>query len=40
MSNLDVIFKIPLSGGGLILLLSFPQALSREFRVHWRGGQA
>ena len=30
MSNLDVIFKVPLSGGGLILPLSFPQALSRE----------
>ena len=40
MSNLDVIFKIPLSGGGLLLPLSFPQALSREFRVHWRGGRA
>ena len=40
MSNLDVIFKVPLSGGGLILPLSFPQALSREFRVHWRGDWA
>ena len=29
MSNLDTIFRIPLSGGGLILLLLFPQALSR-----------
>ena len=29
MSNLDVIFKIPLPRGGLILPLSFPQALSR-----------
>ena len=38
MSNLDVIFKIPLPRGGLILPLSFPQALSTEFRVHWRGG--
>ena len=38
MSNLDVIFKVPLSGAGLILPLSFPQALNREFRVHWRGG--
>ena len=28
-----MIFKVPLSGGGLILPLSFPQALSREFRV-------
>ena len=35
-----MIFKVPLSGGGLILPLSFPQALSREFRVHWRGGRA
>ena len=26
-----MIFKIPLSGGSLILPLSFPQALSREF---------
>ena len=39
MSNLDTIFKVPLSGGGLILPLSFPQTLSREFRVHWRGGR-
>ena len=30
MSNLDVIFKVPLSGGGLILPLSFLLALSRE----------
>ena len=35
-----MIFKVPLSGGGLILPLSFPQVLSREFRVHWRGGRA
>ena len=34
-----MIFKVPLSGGGLILPLPFPQALSREFRVHWRGGR-
>ena len=27
-----MISKVPLSGGGLILPLSFPQALSREFR--------
>ncbi|DAA20461.1 TPA: hypothetical protein BOS_16889 [Bos taurus] len=40
MSNLDVIFKIPLSRGGLILLLRFPQALNTEFRVHWRGGMS
>ena len=40
MNNLDVIFKIPLSGGGLILPLSFPQVLSTEFRVHWRGSRA
>ena len=40
MSNLDVIFKIPLPRRGLILPLSFPQALSTEFRVHWRGGLA
>ena len=33
-------FKIPLSRGGLILPLSFPQALSTEFRVHQRGGLA
>ena len=33
-------FKIPLPRGGLILPLSFPQALSTEFRVHWRGGHA
>ena len=26
--------------GGLILPLSFPQALSTEFRVHWRDGHA
>ena len=31
-------FKIPLPRGGLIFPLSFPQALSTEFRVHWRGG--
>ena len=35
-----MIFKVPLSGGGLILPLSFPQALSRELRVYWRGGRA
>ena len=40
MSNLDTVFKVPLSGGGLILPLSFPQALSTEFRVRWRGGWA
>ena len=40
MSNLDTIFKVPLSGGGLILPLWFAQVLSREFRVHWRGGWA
>ena len=40
MSNLGVIFKIPLPRGGFILPLSFPQALSTEFRVHWRGGLA
>ena len=40
MSNLDTVFKVPLSGGGLILPLSFPQALSREFRIHWTGGRA
>ena len=40
MSNLDVTFKIPLPRGGLILPLSTPQALSTEFRVHWRGGRA
>ena len=40
MSNQDVIFKIPLPRGGLILPLSFPQALSTEFRVHRRGGHA
>ena len=34
-----MIFKVPLSGGGLILPLSIPQELSREFRVHWRGGR-
>ena len=34
-------FKIPLPRvGGLILPLSFPQALSTEFRVHWRDGHA
>ena len=33
-------FKVPLPRGGLILPLSFPQALSTEFRVHWRGGHA
>ena len=38
MSNLDVISKIPLPRGDLILPLSFPQVLSTEFRVHWRGG--
>ena len=38
MSNLDAIFKVPLSGGGLILPLLFPQALSGEFRVHWKRG--
>ena len=37
MSNLDVIFKILLPRGSLIISLSFPQALSTEFRVHWRG---
>ena len=37
MSNLDTIFKVPLSGGGLILLLLFSLALNTEFRVHWRG---
>ena len=40
MSNLDTIFKVALSGGDLILPLSFPQALSREPKVHWRGGWA
>ena len=40
MSNLSTIFKAPLSGGGLILLLLFPQALNTEFRVDWRGGRA
>ena len=35
-----MIFKVPLSGGGLVLPLSFPQALSTESRVHWRGGPA
>ena len=35
-----MIFKVLLSGGGLILPLLFPQALSTEFRVHWRGGRA
>ena len=41
-----MIFKVPLSGGSLILPLSFPQALSREFRPleeaakHDRYGQA
>ena len=33
MSNLDTIFKVPLSGGGLLLPLSFLQALSTEFRA-------
>ena len=37
MSNLDVIFKILLPRGSLIISLSFPQALSTELRVHWRG---
>ena len=37
---LDTIFKVPLSGGGLFLLVPFPRALSTEFRVHWRGGRA
>ena len=32
-------FKIPLPRGSLILPLSFPQALSTEFRGHWRGGR-
>ena len=33
-----MIFKVPLSRGGLILLLSFPQALNTEFRVQrWPG---
>ena len=40
MSVCSLFFKIPLPRGGLILLLSFPQALSTEFRVHWRGGHA
>ena len=40
MSDLDVVFKIPLPRGGLILPLSSPQVLSTEFRVHWRGGLA
>ena len=31
MSNLDMIFKVPLSGGGLILLLFFP--ISTKHRV-------
>ena len=35
-----MIFKVPLSGGGLILPLWFPQALSREFRAHWSSGPA
>ena len=30
----------PAQRGGLILPLSFPQALSTEFRVHWRDGHA
>ena len=38
MSNLYTIVKVPLSGGGLILLLLFSQALNTEFRVHWKGG--
>ena len=33
-------FKIPLPRGGSYLPLSFPQALSTEFRVHWIGGHA
>ena len=35
-----MIFKTPLPRGGLILPLPFPQVLSTEFRVHWRGGHA
>ena len=31
--------RLPCPEGGLILPLSFPQALSTEFRVHWRGGR-
>ena len=38
MSNLDTIFKVPLSRGGLIPLLLFSLALNTEFRVHWKGG--
>ena len=33
LSNLDMIFKIPLSREGLILLLLFPQTLNTRFRV-------
>ena len=36
MSNLDRIFKVPLSGGGLILCCRF----HAEFTVHWRDGRA
>ena len=32
--------RFPCPERGLILPLSFPQALSTEFRVHWRGGHA
>ena len=32
--------RFPCPEGDLILPLSFPQALSTEFRVHWRGGHA
>ena len=35
-----MISVFPAQRGGLILPLSFPQALSTEFRVHWRDGHA
>ena len=37
---ISVCFLFPCPEGGIILPLSFPQALSTEFRVHWRGGHA
>ena len=40
MISVCFLFKIPLPRGGLVLPLSFPQALSTELRVHWRGGRA